>query len=529
MKKLLAYLGTISLLTTSAAPEGLAGILAIIVNGNLLSKVLSPSILRFANELLNQDTLMAFRDAFDDSIYENMTYQDVLTSGTIGLVNAVNELTGQSKQFDYKNKSNLQDDAKNYQDAISMFGTTIVDIMHKKISFKFNLINNLTAISEIIRFVRIVLNYLDQFDPAKPITWVEINTVRTTTYPLNTKIDFKKIINNLAIRLTSANGEGLRSLIAILFQSSEHHQIKPTPNIPFLTKENLSPAGLSALGKVIVNKYMPVDLGFIKVYLGNVVWDIINTISAKETLDDMVAFLNNKLISDQLPANIKPVIDKIKQNPVAIKDLFAELYQGDILGDIFKMFTPESTLVNAKNLKIILNEPLQNWMPTNQFTNIIADKSIVTVVTDLNQAITDHTFINTKDVYQLFNSLLTPTANNLWLLQDALLNPENFFSILGFKNKIIVDKSPLSYLKNILENVMGINGAFKTMTKYINDFNVKEQKIAATMYQTFNNLQVTVLAQTVDNIFEYQINNRIIKIGVEIVGDKYLINEITIN
>lgn len=163
----------------------------------------------------------------------------------------------------------------------------------------------------------------------------------------------------------------------------------------------------------------------------------------------MVAFLNNKLISDQLPANIKPVIDKIKQNPAAIKDLF--------------------------------------------------------------------------------NSLLTPTANNSWLLQDALLNPENFFSILGFKNKIIVDKSPLSYLKNILENVMGISGAFKTMTKYINDFNVKEQKIAATMYQTFNNLQVTVLAQTVDNIFEYQINNRIIKIGVEIVGDKYLINEITIN
>lgn len=152
------------------AKEGLAGILAIIVNGNLLSKLLSPSILRFANELLNQDTLMAFRDAFEDSIYENMTYQDVLTSGTIGLVNAVNELTRQSKQFDYKNKANLQDDAKNYQDAISMFGTTIVDIMYKKISFKFNLINNLTAISEIIRFVRIVLNYLDQFDPAKPTT-----------------------------------------------------------------------------------------------------------------------------------------------------------------------------------------------------------------------------------------------------------------------------------------------------------------------------------------------------------------------
>ncbi|WP_283272561.1 hypothetical protein [Spiroplasma sp. SV19] len=421
---------------------------------------------------------------------------------------------------------------KNYLDALNQFGTTIVDVMNNKIAFKFNILNNLTAISEVIRFVRIILTYLDQFDATQSPTWAEINTVRTTTYKLNSKIDFKKIFNDLSVRLTSTNGEGIRSLIAILFQSSEHHQIEASPlaNIAFLSKENLTPAGLSAIGKVFINKYMPLEiLGSIKIYLGNVVWDLINTISAKETLDDMVAFLSNDLIANQLPANIKPVIDKIKADSAAIKDLFSALYQGDILGDILKMIVPDSPLANIKNLRTMLNDPLQKWMPANQFTNIIGTKSIVDVVTDLNQAITKPAFVNAQDVYQLFDSFLTPTSNDSYLLQDALLDPDNLFAILGFKNNVIVDKTPIFYLKDILENIIGIEGAFKTINQYINDFNVSQQQLQVTMQQTFNALQVGVLSQTIDNVFEYEINNKIIKIVVELQHDKYLINEITIH
>ncbi|MBW1242502.1 MAG: hypothetical protein EIB84_07105 [Spiroplasma poulsonii] len=379
------------------ANQGLAGVLSFVADGNLLSEFLSPTILRFANDLLNQNTLLAFRDAFDDSIYKNMSYQEVLTSGVIGLVNAVNELTGQSQRFDYKDKANLQGDAKNYLDAMHQFGTTIVDVMNNKIAFKFNILNNLTAINEVIRFVRIILTYLDQFDATKSSTWAEINTVRTTTYKLNSKLDFKKMVNDLSVRLTSTNGEGIRSLIAILFQSSEHHQIKANPlaNLGFLSKEDLTPVGLSALGKVFINKYMPLEiLGSIKIYLGNVVWDLINTISAKETLDDMVAFLSNQLIAGQLPENIKPVIDKIKADPAAINDLFAALYQGDLLGDVLKIILPDSPLAKIKNLETMLNKPLKNWIPANQFTNIIGEKSIVDVVGDLKQAITKPTFVN---------------------------------------------------------------------------------------------------------------------------------------
>ncbi|UNF62034.1 hypothetical protein [Spiroplasma poulsonii] len=441
-------------------------------------------------------------------------------------------MTGQSQRFDYKDKANLQGDAKNYLDAMHQFGTTIVDVMNNKIAFKFNILNNLTAINEVIRFVRIILTYLDQFDATKSSTWAEINTVRTTTYKLNSKLDFKKMVNDLSVRLTSTNDEGIRSLIAILFQSSEHHQIKANPlaNLGFLSKEDLTPVGLSALGKVFINKYMPLEiLGSIKIYLGNVVWDLINTISAKETLDDMVAFLSNQLIAGQLPENIKPVIDKIKADPAAINDLFAALYQGDLLGDVLKIILPDSPLAKIKNLETMLNKPLKNWIPANQFTNIIGEKNIVDVVGDLKQAITKPTFVNAQDVYQLFDSFLTPTTNNSYLLQDALLNPDDFFAILGFKNNVIVDKSPLSYLKSILENMMGIEGGFKTINKYITDFNVTQQKLAATMQQTFNALQVGVGSQTVDNVFEYKINDKVIKIVVELQHNKYLINEITIH
>lgn len=52
------------------AKQGLAGVLSLVVDGNLLSEFLSPTILKFANDLLNQNTLLAFRDAFDDSIYK---------------------------------------------------------------------------------------------------------------------------------------------------------------------------------------------------------------------------------------------------------------------------------------------------------------------------------------------------------------------------------------------------------------------------------------------------------------------------
>ncbi|RUP77110.1 hypothetical protein D6D54_03875 [Spiroplasma poulsonii] len=76
---------------------------------------------------------------------------------------------------------------------------------------------------------------------------------------------------------------------------------------------------------------------------------------------------------------------------------------------------------------------------------------------------------------------------------------------------------------------MGIEGGFKTINKYITDFNVTQQKLAATMQQTFNALQVGVGSQTVDNVFEYKINDKVIKIVVELQHNKYLINEITIH
>jgi hypothetical protein len=144
--------------------EGLPGLLTLIANGYLLNEFLSSTILKFESDLFNQETLISFRNAFDDSIYQGMTYQESLTSGMIGIVNALNELTGQSERFDYKNKANLQATAENYTTALRTFGTTIVEIMQQKINFKFNLINNLTAISEVIRFSRIVLNYLQQFN-----------------------------------------------------------------------------------------------------------------------------------------------------------------------------------------------------------------------------------------------------------------------------------------------------------------------------------------------------------------------------
>jgi hypothetical protein len=62
-------------------------------------------------------------------------------------------------------------------------------------------------------------------------------------------------------------------LIAILLQSSEHHKISPAllKNILFLITEDLTPAGLSAFGKVIVNIYKSLDLFGTKIYTGNLV------------------------------------------------------------------------------------------------------------------------------------------------------------------------------------------------------------------------------------------------------------------
>lgn len=322
--------------------EGLPGLLTLIANGHLLNEFLSPTILKFASDILDQETLISFRNAFDDLIYQGMTYQESLTSGVIGLVNAVNELTGQSERFDYKNKANLQATAENYTIELKTFETTIVEIMQQKINFKFNLINNLTAISEVIRFIRIVLNYLQQFDANQDVAWSDIVRVRSASYQLNSKIDLQQIMRNLSQWLEDSTGKGLRTLITILLQSSEHHQISPTlwKNLPFLVTKDLTPAGLSAFGKVIVNIYQHLDLFGTKGYSGNLVWDLINTMAAGETLNDMVTFLTNSLVKKNLPANLKPIITKIVDNPDAVNDLFLELYHGDILGDILTMLLP---------------------------------------------------------------------------------------------------------------------------------------------------------------------------------------------
>ncbi|MFW4370978.1 MAG: hypothetical protein EHV01_003430 [Spiroplasma sp. hy2] len=393
--------------------EKLPGLLTLIANGHLLNEFLSPTILKFASDILDQETLISFCNAFDDSIYQGMTYQESLTSGMIGLVNAVNELTGQSERFDYKNKTNLQATADNYTTALKTFGTTIVKIMQQKINFKFNLINNLTAISEVIRFSRIVLNYLQQFDANQTVTWNDIVRVRPASYQLDSKIDLQQIMRNLSQWLGDSTGKGLRTLMAILLQSSEHHQISSTlwKNLPFLVTEDLTPAGLSAFGKVIINIYQPLDLFGTKGYTGNLVWDLINTMAVGETLNDMVTFLTNSLVEKNLPANLKPIITKIVDNPDAVNDLFLELYHGDILGDILTMLLPNSSVSKIKNLKMVFTEPLQNWLPNNELTNFIKHKSIVEVCKEITAAIIEPAFIDAKDVYHLFNQFLTPTPN----------------------------------------------------------------------------------------------------------------------
>ncbi|ELL44630.1 MOLPALP family lipoprotein [Spiroplasma melliferum] len=516
---------------TILAKEGLPGLLTLIANGHLLNNFLSPTILKFASDLLDQETLSSFRDAFDDSIYQGMTYQESLTSGMIGLVNAVNELTGQPERFDYKNKANLEATAVNYTTALKTFGTTIVKIMNQKIDFKFNLINNLTAISEIIRFSRIVLNYLQQFNANEIATWNDIVKVRTASYQLNSKIDLQQIMGNLSQWLGEPTGNGLRNLIAILLQSSEHHQISSTlwENIAFLAKEDLAPAGLSAFGKVIINIYQPLDLIVTKGYTGNLVWDLINTMAAGESLNDMVSFLTNSLVEKNLPANLKPIVTKIVTNPNAVNDLFLELYQGDILGDIFTMLLPNSSLAKIKNLKMLLTEPLQNWLPNNELTNFIKNKSIVEVLKEVTAAITQPAFIAAKDVYHLFDRFLTPTANHSWLLRDALLNSDTFLETLGFKDQAIIENSPLFYLNNILENIKGINGVFTTLTKYLADFDKSQNVILQEMKKTVAKINVTVLAQPNDNVFEYQINDKIITITVAFHNNKYFISEIIMN
>ncbi|WP_348735139.1 MOLPALP family lipoprotein [Spiroplasma endosymbiont of Ammophila pubescens] len=514
------------------AKEGLPGLLTLIANGHLLNEFLSSTILKFASDILDQETLISFRNAFDDSIYQGMTYQESLTSGMIGLVNAVNELTGQLERFDYKNKTNLQATADNYTTALKTFGTTIVEIMQQKINFKFNLINNLTAISEVIRFSRIVLNYLQQFDANQTVTWNDIVRVRSASYQLDSKIDLQQIMRNLSQWLGDSTGKRLRTLMAILLQSSEHHQISPTiwKNLPFLVTEDLTPAGLSVFGKVIINIYQPLDLFETKGYTGNLVWDLINTMAAGETLNDMVTFLTNSLVEKNLPANLKPIITKIVDNPNAVNDLFLELYHGDILGDILTMLLPNSSVSKIKNLKMVFTEPLQNWLPNNELTNFIKHKSIVEVCKEITAAITEPTFINAKDVYHLFDQFLTPTTNQSWLLRDTLLNPDLFLEILGFKDKRIIDNSPLFYLNHILENIKGINGVFTTLTKYLTDFDKSQNVILQEMQKTIAKIDVTVLAQPMDNVFEYQINGKTITITVELHNNnKYFISKIIMN
>ncbi|ALA97701.1 hypothetical protein SKUN_00811 [Spiroplasma kunkelii CR2-3x] len=511
--------------------KGLHGLLTLIANGHLLNEFLSPTILKFASDILDQETLISLLNAFDDSIYQGMTYQESLTSGMIGLVNAVNELTGKSGRFDYKNKTNLQATAYNYTTAFKTFGTTIVEIMQQKINFKFNLINNLTAISEVIRFSRIVLNYLQQFDANQDVTWNDIVRVRSASYQLDSKIDLQQIMRNLSQWLGDSTGKRLQTLMAILLQSSEHHQISPMlwKNLSFLVTEDLTPAGLSAFGKVIINIYQPLDLFGTKGYTGNLVWDLINTIAAGETLNDMVTFLTNSLVEKNLPANLKPIITKIVDNQNAVNDLFLELYHGDILGDILTMLLPNSSVSKIKNLKMVFTEPLQNWLPNNELTNFIKHKSIVEVCKEITASINEPVFIDAKDVYHLFDQFLTPTTNQSWLLRDALLNPDCFLEILGFKDKIIIDNSPLFYLNSILENIKGINGVFTTLTKYLTDFNKSQNVILQEMQKTIAKIDVTVLAQPMYNVFEYQINDKTITITVELHNNKYFISKIIMN
>ncbi|AGM25553.1 MOLPALP family lipoprotein [Spiroplasma chrysopicola] len=521
---ILGQLGSIiPILIKLIEEKGLFGALQIFLNMPLLWEFISPNLIKMLGNIVDQDTLLTFKDAFDDSIYEGFTYQEVLNSGIISLSNSIDAFLNPSENrttINYRLSSSDELD-NHYQEALKIIEKNVTNLIENKATFNLDLIDSLPFIAELLRFVRTLFVYIEQFDqyrqykpnileyneylfsPTKDNSTI-INEVRQKNYNTETNINFQKLIVNIQYYFTTSdddpNGFHLMKLFQILFLSEDKSDYNGYWNLVTTLIQSL-------VNTLDLNFF---EEAFFKAGLTKLVKSfVINDDGASQLFTLVMSQVNDPDQKKQL----KEMADRSTKG-------FDALYKGQLIKDlldVFEIFSPNSVEKKSKNefpinnLRELLTIPLKEILSDNLITNILGDNSITDFLNKLAKdagiidkyaQIDSTNDFSTVYLAKTFDKLSQPTVwtdengkeHKGTLLQQAVSNPEKLLEVLGYKSDgtFAVD-SVAWYLNEIFEKSSFLLPILADVLKNLQASANKQNEVAQKLFNDIKNSWLTAL------------------------------------
>ncbi len=336
-------------------------------------------LVSYLDKILSKENSDAFSNAFSNEPYADFTNQESLNSAIIGFSNSIDYLIGNKNQLQIPTKDEVEGEL--FLNSISKLTTNLKSIFNNEKSIGLDLIIDLPAIAEIVRFVRTLIVYIangvgtiytESESSGNKNYFKQIEAFR------NTKIDAtKNEINVLKfldfLESTYKNGDGLKLILALLFQSYESPKIKVSwglPSVGVIADEKIQLKGINPLLQASMNAIFPtfyiteglspIIVNLLKILkidrinLASVCIELLNSLVSGSNFKGIIDVINYPLVSAIIKDEIlKEKLKSLKKIDEIYKNsLWDELYSGKFINKILLILNNEENEkdINIKNI-----------------------------------------------------------------------------------------------------------------------------------------------------------------------------------
>ncbi|WP_339034848.1 hypothetical protein [Spiroplasma endosymbiont of Cantharis rufa] len=333
----------------------------------------------YLNKILSKENSEAFSNAFSNDPYDDFTNQESLNSAIIGFSNSIDYLIGNKNKLEIPTKEEVE--GKYFLNSISKLTSNLKLIFNNEKSISLDLIIDIPAIAEIVRFVRTLIVYIVN---GVGTIYIESESNGNKNYFKqievfrNTKIDNTKneinILNFLEfLESTYKNGEGLKLILALLFQSYEKPKLKNNfgfPSVGVISDESIQVKGIIPLLQASMNAIFPtfyiteglppVIIKLLKLFkidrvnLSSVCIELINSMVSGLNFKGIIDIMNSWLVFSIIKDNkLKEKLNSLKEIEEIYKNsLWDELYSGKFINKFLFVLTNQENeeYINFKNI-----------------------------------------------------------------------------------------------------------------------------------------------------------------------------------
>ncbi|WP_339033324.1 MOLPALP family lipoprotein [Spiroplasma endosymbiont of Cantharis rufa] len=536
----------LSLLSDPTTLQQLLGVVA--SNPSMIGSIISPDLLKTLGKVLNQDNLKLLENAFSNKIYANMSYQTALDSSMIGLSNAVNKLlNGSETKLSYETQADVE---QNIDSATTNLADNISNLMSGTAELKIDFISNIDSIAEVIRFIRTLVVYMEQFSyeemTSSVLTLEKIEEKRNQIFNSNS-IDIKQLFKKINYMVNDdLSGVVFKNYIGILFATNSKNF-----SIGKQFTENVNDGLMGLLSKIGVKAMKEESINIIisKVYVNSMIRSIINGGLNSSYGGSLFSTVIGALVTMPgiLPSPVKELMQKITsvsgEGKKFKSDWMGYLWNNTNENFNFSIRDLMSKPMNEISLSGLLGEektsqPEDEQNPTEpakrfneakaSSMNFLTNKSIKELVNEFNTEFSSTTksTINFSD----FGELMARFAKDS-TLEKALNDIDNMFEILGYNSDgSLKEGSVFEQLFKILNDEDELIAKMSNiLSKWIKESNQEVTDLKNQAEELFKKLTVKTEIKSVNN-FRYTVNDGtnelVFDIAMKYKNKKLVVSEI---